>query len=151
MLTSTYTSEVLSQNALDLRPDFGRLERGVQFYQDSLSPVVSDYRLGVFVEGRQPLAQGLLVVVAALNQRIAGFIIYVRDFRRLEFDMIRATTCRMDASTRDTAHQQVVIKDEVKHAVEVLAILFEHLVELLLAQQSEGSRRGYNRSCIPAC
>ena len=80
--------------------------------------VVADQGLGLLVIDLKALQDGFLLVVVALDQRLAGGVVLALDLGRIEFDMIGAAGGHMHTTAA--------------HAIDDLAIRhidFEHEVD----------------------
>mmetsp|Transcript_16461 Transcript_16461/g.26867 ORF Transcript_16461/g.26867 Transcript_16461/m.26867 type:complete len:294 (-) Transcript_16461:12-893(-) len=104
----------------------------------ALARVVGDGPGGLGVEGHQPLAQGLHVVVPAGHQRLARHVVLARHLGGLEVDVVAAAGGGVRQPARDALLQHLVGHLQVDHRVDLLAAGPQDLVQLLRLDDGAG-------------
>ena len=71
-------------------------------------PVVLDQRLGLLVVHAEPLADGVRLIVVALDQRLAGRVVATCHLGRVELDVVRAARGGMRTAAAHALHDVAV-------------------------------------------
>src|SRR5690606_6713570 len=80
--------------------------------------IVVDQRACLLAIHRQAVAYRFLAVVVALHQRLAGHVVGIGDFRRIELDVVRATAGRVDAPPAHAFDDAFFGYDQFDHEVQ---------------------------------
>ena len=72
----------------------------------------------------QTLTHGLFLIVFTSGQLFAGHVVFAFHLRRIEFDVVYATGCRVDATANDAVDDQFVRHVEFQHVINGNARLF---------------------------
>ena len=121
---------VLLEDVEHALPDLARLLRGVDLLPDAGVAVVVDDRAGLLVVGTETLAESALVVVGALDERLAGDIVDHGGLRGVEDLVVRAAGGGVHETASDTGDEKLVGDLELDGVLERLGLCLEHAVEL---------------------
>lgn len=97
------------QNIQDIFPYLARLLAGINTLPNASLFIVIDYRGCLVVIYSESFLKRIGIVVASLNERLAGNIILQWLFRGVEGCMIRATGSRMDQAACDTSNKKRIV------------------------------------------
>lgn len=118
-----YTEETL--------PDSAGFLAGVNALPDASLLVVVNNRTGLVVVGRQSLLEGGLVVIASLDEGLAGNVISHVRLWGVEDLVVRAARCRVDQTASNSGNEKVVVDAELNGVLERHLPGGKHLVEAL--------------------
>jgi hypothetical protein len=121
---------VLLEDVEHALPHLARLLRGVDLLPDASVAVVVNNGAGLLVVGTETLAKSALVVVGALDQRLASNIVDHVGLRGVEDLVVGATRCGVDKATGDTGDKELVGDLELDSVLEGLGLGLEHAVKL---------------------
>lgn len=121
---------ILLENVKHALPDLARLLRGVNLLPDAGVAVVVNDGASLLVVGTETLAESALVVVGALNKRLAGDVVDHVGLRGVEDLVVRATGGGVDETASDTGDEKLVSDLELDGVLERLGLGLEHAVEL---------------------
>ena len=114
-----------------------RLRRVDRLPDARLAVVVGDGGR-LLVVGDEALAQGLFVVVRALDERLTGDVVFHRHLGRVKQLVVAAAARRVDEAAGDAGDEQLVRDLELHDMVKVLVALLEHVIELLGLRRRAG-------------
>jgi hypothetical protein len=104
--------------------------RSVDLLPDASVAVVVDNGAGLLVVGTEALAESALVVVRALDERLAGNVIDHGGLRGVEDLVVRAAGGGVHETASDTGDKKLVGDLELNSVLEGLRFGLEHAVEL---------------------
>lgn len=116
-------------NVEHVLPYLSRLLASIQTLPDTSLLVVTHNGAGLRVVGAQALVQGLSVVVAALNQRLARDVVLHVLLGRVEGTVVRASGGWVDETAGDALDEKAVVNLQLNGVLESLFALLEHGVE----------------------
>src|SRR5919112_2992202 len=103
----------------------------VEAHQQVLLVVPLDQRLGLVVVHGQPLADGLWLVVVALDEPRAVLVAHALVLRRGELHVVDVVPLRAGPPPRQPAHDLVVRRLDQEHGGQVAALALEDALEHL--------------------
>src|SRR5512145_3374780 len=120
MLSSPERTKILSgQRGESPRAHlFHRAETGDAAVLHRLLPIVRNERTRLLAIDLEALAHGVLAVVVALHERLAGQIVPAGAFRWIVFLVVHAPGCRMHAPAAHTSDDVLVGHVDLEHAIE---------------------------------
>jgi len=129
---------VAVKNGQQALPHLAGLLAGVDSLPDARLLVVADDRSSLLVVGSKTLLKSFGVVVAALDQRLAGDVVRHGLLGRVEGSVVRPPAGRVHKTARDARHEQRVVDLELYGMLESLVALAKHGVETLCLRDSAG-------------
>lgn len=108
-----------------------RILAGINSRPDTFGLVVANNRGSLLMIRSQSLLKSFCVIIASLDQGLAGdvvlhsFLWWVEDF------MVRPSRGRVDKAAGDTRDQQTIVDLQLDSMLERLLLAFEHLVKPL--------------------
>jgi len=121
---------VLLEDVQHALPDLTRLLRGVDLLPDAGVAVVVDDGAGLLVVGTKALAESALVIVGALDERLAGNVVDHVSLRGVEDLVVRAARGGVHETTGDTGDKKLVGDLELDGVLQRLRLGLKHAVEL---------------------
>lgn len=121
---------VLLEDVKHALPDLARLLRGVDLLPDAGVAVVVNDGASLLVVGTETLAESALVVVRALDERLAGDVVDHVGLRGVEDLVVRAAGGGVHETASDTGDEELVGDLELDGVLERLGLGLEHAVEL---------------------
>lgn len=112
-------------------PDLAGLLAGVDGLPDARVLIVAHHGGSLLVVGGEALLEGLGVVIAALDKRLAGDVVGHGLLRGVEDLVIGPARGGVDETARDARHEEGIVDLELDGVLEGLVALAEHLVETL--------------------
>ena len=100
----------------------------VDGFQQILFAVVVRKRCGLFAVDIEPCTNRLFVVIVPLNQFLAGIVVSVGNFRRIELDVVTASAGQMESASGDALHHRLFIDFDFQHTVDLLTTALEHFI-----------------------
>lgn len=122
----------------DALPYRAWLLAGVNLVPDASLAVVADNWASLVVVGTQALLECVGIVIAALDERLASYIVSHVLLGRVEDLVVRATGCGVDETTSNSCNEQTIIDLKFDGVLERLPSRDKHLVELLGLWNSAG-------------
>lgn len=110
-------------------PDLTRLLAGVNALPETGLLIVANNGASLLVVGNQALLEGLSVVIAALDKRLAGDIVGHGLLRGVECCVVGSARGRVDETAGDTLDKESIIDLQLNNVLESLLALLEHGVE----------------------
>ena len=121
---------VLLKDVEHALPDLARLLRSVNLLPDAGLAVVVNDGAGLLVVGTKTLAESALVVVGALDERLAGDVVNHVGLRGVEDLVVRAAGGGVHETASDTGDEKLVGDLELDGVLERLGLGLEHAVKL---------------------
>jgi hypothetical protein len=121
---------VLLEDVKHALPDLTGLLRGVNLLPDAGVAVVVNDGAGLLVVGTEALAESALVVVGALDERLAGDVVDHVGLRGVEDLVVRATGGGVHETASNTGDEELVGDLELDGVLQRLGLSLEHAVEL---------------------
>ena len=121
---------VLLEDVEHALPDLARLLRGVDLLPDAGLTVVVNDGAGLLVVGTKTLAESALVVVGALDERLAGDVVDHVGLGGVEDLVVRAARGGVHETASDTGNEKLVGDLELDGVLERLGLGLQHAVEL---------------------
>jgi len=121
---------VLLKDVQHALPDLAGLLRGVDLLPDAGVAVVVNDGAGLLVVGTKTLAESALVVVGALDERLAGDVVDHVGLRGVEDLVVRAAGSGVHETASDAGDKELVGDLELDGVLERLRLGLEHAVEL---------------------
>lgn len=110
----------------------------ISFNIGHLVLVVLQHGRGLVVELLQAGAQLLLGVIAALDERLAGDIVFACHLGRAEEQVVGAATGGVNQATGDSLDKQLVVDVQVDHLVDADVLLLQKAVQNLSLVDGSG-------------
>lgn len=121
-----------------LLPDLTGLLASINALPDAALLVVVDDGRGLLVVGNETLLEGIGVVIAALDKRLAGDVVGHGLLGRVEGRVVRAARGGMDQAAGNAFNQKRVVDLELNNVLEGLVALLQHGVETLSLRNRSG-------------
>jgi hypothetical protein len=121
---------VLLKDVQHALPDLARLLRSVNLLPDAGVAVVVNDGAGLLMVGTKALAESALVVVRALDKRLASDVVDHVGLRGVEDLVVRAARGGVHETASDTGDKKLVGDLELDGVLERLRLGLEHAVEL---------------------
>jgi hypothetical protein len=118
-------------NLQHVLPHLAGLLAGIDALPDTGGAVVVDDRGGLLVVGVQALLQGLGVVVAALDQRLASDVVLHVILGGVEGGVVGTAGGGVDQAASDASNEERVVDLELDGVLQRLVALLEHNVKTL--------------------
>lgn len=119
------------KDAKQALPDNSWLLAGINLLPDTSLLVVADDRTGLVVVGGQSLLKSTLVVIAALNKRLASDIVSHVRLWWVENLVVGAAGCRVDQTACNSCDKELVVDVQFNGVLERLFHRLKHRVEAL--------------------
>jgi hypothetical protein len=136
-------------NLQHVLPYLAGLLAGINALPDASIPVIVDDGASLGMVGAETLLEGLLVVIGALDKRLASHVVLHILLGRVESSVVAAARGGMDETTGDTFDEERVVDLKLDSVLKGLVAFLEHGVEAFCLGHS--SREAVENETVHRC